>query len=128
MVLPRIRNDLVDLLVSTAKGELRKRRVEQESFCAVTVVLVSEGYPGDYKTGKTISGLQLPTDALVFHAGTKRVDGRVVTAGGRVLAVTGRGVDLKDASKNAYEGISGIGWDRLYFRKDIGLDLQNWRD
>jgi phosphoribosylamine---glycine ligase len=128
VVLPRIKNDLVDLLVATAKGELRERRVEQESFCAVTVVLVSGGYPGDYQTGKTISGLQLSTDALVFHAGTKRADGRVMTAGGRVLAVTGRGVDLKDASKNAYEGISGIGWDRLYFRKDIGLDLQNWRD
>lgn len=128
VVLPRIKNDLVDLFVATAKGELRERRVEQESFCAVTVVLVSGGYPGDYQTGKTISGLQFTTDALVFHAGTKRVDGRLQTAGGRVLAVTGRGVDLKDASKNAYEGISGIGWDRLYFRKDIGLDLQNWRD
>jgi phosphoribosylamine--glycine ligase len=56
------------------------------------------------------------------------VAGKVLTAGGRVLAVTGRGVDLKEASKNAYDGISGIGWDRLYFRKDIGLDLQNRRD
>jgi phosphoribosylamine--glycine ligase len=128
VVLPRIKNDLVDLFVATAKGELKGRSVEQESFCAVTVVLVSDGYPGDYQTGKAISGLQLPTDALVFHAGTKRVDGRVLTAGGRVLAVTGRGVDLKDASRNAYEGVSGIGWDRLYFRKDIGLDLQNWRE
>ena len=128
VVLPRIKNDLVDLFVATAKGELRESKVEQENFCAVAVVLVSGGYPGDYETGKTISGLQAPNGALVFHAGTKEVDGKVLTAGGRVLAVTGRGVDLKDASNNAYEGISGIGWDSLYFRKDIGLDLQNWRD
>jgi phosphoribosylamine--glycine ligase len=128
VVLPRIKNDLVDLFVATAKGELKEIKVEQESFCAVTVVLVSGGYPGDYQTGKTISGLETATDALVFHAGTKRDEEKVRTAGGRVLAVTGRGADLKEASKNAYEGISGIGWDRLYFRKDIGLDLQNWRD
>ncbi len=129
VVLPRIKNDLVELFVATAKGELGKSRVEQENFHAVTVVLVSGGYPGDYQTGKAITGLPIPTDALlVFHAGTKRSDGSVLTAGGRVLAVTGTGVDLKEASKNAYEGISGIGWDRLYFRKDIGLDLQNWRD
>ncbi len=128
VVLPRIKNDLVDLFVATAKGEVRHVKVEQESFCAVSVVLVSGGYPGDYQTGKTISGLEPNTDTLVFHAGTKQDNGRVLTAGGRVLAVTGRGVDLKAASRNAYDGISGIGWDRLYFRKDIGLDLQNWKD
>ncbi len=128
VILPRIKNDLVDLLVATAEGKVKEIKVEQERFCAVTVVLVSDGYPGEYQTGKTISGLETATDALVFHAGTKRAEGRVLTAGGRVLAVTGRGKDLQDASKNAYEGISCIGWDTLYFRKDIGLDLQNWRD
>jgi phosphoribosylamine--glycine ligase len=128
VVLPRIKNDLVDLFVATAKGELKGRTVEQEGFCTVTVVLVSGGYPGDYQTGKTISGLERTNGALVFHAGTKRSDGNVMTSGGRVLAVTGRGVDIKEASKNAYDSISGIGWDSLYFRKDIGLDLQNWRD
>ncbi|HMI65280.1 MAG TPA: phosphoribosylglycinamide synthetase C domain-containing protein, partial [Cyclobacteriaceae bacterium] len=128
VILPRIKNDLVDLLVATAEGKVKEIKVEQERFCAVTVVLVSDGYPGEYQTGKTISGLDTATDALVFHAGTKRAEGRVLTAGGRVLAVTGRGTNLQDASKNAYEGISCIGWDTLYFRKDIGLDLQNWRD
>jgi phosphoribosylamine--glycine ligase len=128
VILPRIKNDLVDLLVATAEGNVRDIKVEQERFCAVTVVLVSAGYPGDYQTGKTISGLETATDALVFHAGTKLAEGRVLTAGGRVLAVTGRGMNLMEASKNAYEGISGIDWDTLYFRKDIGLDLQNWRD
>jgi len=128
VILPRIKNDLVDLLVATAEGKVKEIKVEQERFCAVTVVLVSDGYPGEYQTGKTISGLETATDALVFHAGTKRAEGRVLTAGGRVLAVTGRGMNLQDASKNAYEGISCIGWDTLYFRKDIGLDLQNWRD
>jgi len=128
VILPRIKNDLVELLVATAEGKVKEIKVEQERFCAVTVVLVSDGYPGEYQTGKTISGLETATDALVFHAGTKRAEGRVLTAGGRVLAVTGRGMNLQDASKNAYEGISCIGWDTLYFRKDIGLDLQNWRD
>jgi phosphoribosylamine--glycine ligase len=111
---------------AAATGALKGSKVEQESFYAVTVVLVSGGYPGDYQTGNVISGLEKSDRALVFHAGTQQEGETVVTTGGRVLAVTGRGVDLKEASINAYEGISGIGWDKVYFRKDIGLDLQNW--
>ncbi len=128
VVLPRIKNDFVELLTATAKGELRGRKVEQENFCAVSVVLVSGGYPGHYQKGKVISGLGKSENAMVFHAGTRRDQGNVVTDGGRVLAVTGKGKDLKEASANVYRAISGIGWDSLYFRKDIGLDLLRWRD
>lgn len=125
-VLPRIKNDFVEILVATARGNLGGRKIILEDFSTVTVVVVSGGYPGDYQTGKPIIGLG-NRDALVFHAGTRRDQDRVLTAGGRVLAVTGQGASLKEASRVAYEAISGISWDGFYFRKDIGLDLQNWR-
>lgn len=128
VVLPRIKGDLLELLTAAAKGELKGRKVEQEDFCTVTVVLVSGGYPGDYQKGKVISGLGKTGQTIVFHSGTRRIEGNVLTDGGRVLAVTGKGRDLKEASENAYETISGIGWDDVYFRKDIGLDLQRWKD
>lgn len=75
------------------------------------------------KKGKIISGLEQATTALVFHAGTKQSGNHVVTDGGRVLAVTGQGKSLKEAKKNAYQSISGISWEDVYFRKDIGVDL-----
>jgi phosphoribosylamine--glycine ligase len=127
VIMPRIKNDFVELLVAAARGELREKQVQQENLFAVTVSLVSGGYPGDYQKGKLISGIKKNGKVLIFHAGTKDQGGNVLTDGGRVLAVTGRGADIMEASKNAYEGISGIHWDGLYFRTDIGLDLQRWR-
>lgn len=124
-VLTRVKSDFVDLLVATAKGELKGKPVLKDSDHAVTVVLASGGYPGDFEKGKTIHGLK--EDELIFHAGTKRSNGSVVTSGGRVLAVTGKGQDLTSAIKDAYRIISGIEWDGLYFRKDIGQDLLKWR-
>jgi phosphoribosylamine--glycine ligase len=126
-VMPRIKNDLVDLLVATASGELKNKKIDIDNDHAVTISMVSGGYPGDYEKGKAISGLGKENKALVFHAGTKKLAEQVVTDGGRVLAVTGRGKSLEEARKHAYETASGIGWDGLYFRSDIGVDLMNYK-
>lgn len=126
-VMPRIKNDLVELLLAAAKGELKKQKIEIDSQYAVTVVLVSGGYPGDYEKGKVIKGLENKTGALVFHAGTKQVSENVVTDGGRVLAITGRGKSLEEARKEAYAQAAQIQWEGLNFRKDIGIDLMNYK-
>lgn len=121
VVMLRIDGDFVPALVATAKGELKGHRIAARSSYALTVSLVAGGYPGDYKKGDIIKGYD---QAGVFHAGTKPADGSVLTDGGRVLSVTGEGQTLAEARKNAYKRISAISWDGLYFRKDIGLDLQ----
>jgi phosphoribosylamine--glycine ligase len=126
-VMPRIKNDLVDLLVATASGELKNKTVEIDDLHSVTIALVSGGYPGDYEKGKRIKGLGKEGKALVFHAGTKGASEEVVTDGGRVLAVTGRGNSLQEARTSAYERAAEIDWDGLYFRKDIGVDLMNYK-
>ncbi len=126
-ILPRIKSDFLELLIAAAKGELKEKRIEIDQQHAVTVVLVSEGYPGDYKKGKPIRGLVPDSDSLIFHAGTRRDGENVVTEGGRVIAVTGNGSSLEDARKVAYEKISGVEWDGMYYRKDIGIDLLNYK-
>ncbi|HRZ87055.1 MAG TPA: phosphoribosylamine--glycine ligase [bacterium] len=122
-VLPRIANDLVDLIEHTVSGTLDKVRIEVSPEAAVCVVAASGGYPGDFKKGLPIVGLdaaaKLP-GATVFHAGTKSEDGRIVTAGGRVLGVTAVGKDLRAAIDRAYEACSKISFDGIYYRKDIG--------
>lgn len=127
VVMPRIKNDFVDLLVAAAKGELDKKNVEIDTGYAVTLALVSGGYPGDYEKGKKISGLASESRALVFHAGTKLADHNVVTDGGRVLAITGSGISLEEARRKAYEAAAAISWDGFYYRKDIGQDLLNYK-
>jgi phosphoribosylamine--glycine ligase len=126
-VMPRIKNDLVDLLVAAASGELKNKKIEIDNSHSVTISMVSGGYPGGYEKGKAISGLEKDKQALVFHAGTKRQANDIVTDGGRVLAVTGTGNSLEEARKSAYEAASAIGWDGLYFRSDIGVDLLNYK-
>lgn len=126
VVLPRIDSDFVELLIQTAKGELTSTPVPQKDKVAMTVVMVAEGYPGSYEKGKVIQGLNKTTNGLVFHAGTKENNSEVITNGGRVLAVTGTGSNLNEASQEAYQLISSIHWDGLYFRKDIGDDLKKW--
>ncbi len=123
-VMPRIKSDLVELLVAAGKGELKGKKIEFDQDYAVTVVAVSGGYPEAYEKGKEISGLNKAAKATVFHAGTKSVNEKIVTDGGRVLAITGRGKSLDEARRAAYETISGLSWEGLYFRKDIGVDLQ----
>lgn len=126
-VMPRIKNDLVELLSAAAKGELKGKRVQVEKDHAVTIALVSGGYPGDYEKGKKISGLNSESKALVFHAGTRADNDTVVTDGGRVLAITGKGMSLEEARRNAYAAAANISWDGFYYRKDIAVDLLNYK-
>lgn len=126
-IMPRIKSDFVELLIATAKGELKEKAIDIDPNYAVTVALVSEGYPGEFKKGKAIHGLEAGDDSLIFHAGTKSEDGKVVTEGGRVVAVTGKGGSLEEARKHAYDRAAAIEWDGLYFRKDIGIDLLNYK-
>ena len=113
----------VELLVACAKGDLKNKSIAINPAYAVTVMMVAGGYPGEYAKGHVIEGLASAGNALIFHAGTSPSSGKVVTNGGRVLAVTGKGESIDAGRKNAYEAISGISWDNVYFRRDIGLDL-----
>jgi phosphoribosylamine--glycine ligase len=123
VVLPRLSSDLLQLFEATASGKLVNGSLEVKKECAVTVVKVSGGYPEDYKKGFQIKGLDNASDSLVFHAGTRSSDKGVETAGGRVLAITGIGVNLKEARDRAYTANALITWEDEFFRKDIGLDL-----
>lgn len=127
VVMSRIESDFVDLLDAAATGKLAGKSITTSSDYAITASLVSGGYPGDYQKGKIIS-ISESQQARIFHAGTKTSNGNLVTDGGRVLSVTATGKSLREARKNVYNCISGIRWDGLYFRKDIGLDLQKMED
>jgi len=122
-VMPRIKSDFVELMMATATGGLKDYKLEIDDHYAVAVVMVSGGYPNDYKKGKVIQGLNSTGEAFVFHAGTKQNTHDVVTDGGRVLAVTGMSYSLDSARKKAYDEISNIHWEEVYFRKDVGMDL-----
>lgn len=124
VVLPRIQNDWVDLSFALWKGELDTIRLQVDAKEALGVVLVSQGYPGHYEVGKKIEGLEEVEErkgVFLFHAGTeKRADG-FYTAGGRVLNVCALGGNLADAYHKAYEAVSGIRFEGMYYRKDIGF-------
>lgn len=122
-VFPRIKTDMVDLLEATFKGNLNEITLETDPRAAVTVMLVSGGYPEDYEKGKEISGLENMEQSFVYHAGTKMKDGKIVTNGGRVLAVTSLADNFQTAMKKSYQSIENLSFDRMYFRSDIGLDL-----
>ena len=126
-IMPRIKSDIVELLVAAAKGELKGKKIEIDQQHAVTVALVSGGYPGAFEKGKTIRGLVPSGNTLIFHAGTRVEKANIVTEGGRVLAVTGKGSSLEQARDLAYATVSTIDWDGLYCRKDIGTDLLNYK-
>jgi phosphoribosylamine---glycine ligase len=123
VVMLRIQSDFVDLLEGIAEGNLDEKTLVTDSRSAVTVMLVSGGYPGDYEKGKIISGLDQVAESLVFHAGTKEQDGSVVTNGGRVLAVSSYGLSQVDALATSFKNASKIQFDKKYFRGDIGFDL-----
>ncbi|MGC4023388.1 MAG: phosphoribosylamine--glycine ligase [Cyclobacteriaceae bacterium] len=125
-VMMRIKSDFVDLLEACAKGELKNKSIEIDPSFVTTVVLAAGGYPDHYEKGRIISGLNETLLAQVFHAGTKMKDGAIVTDGGRVLAVTGKGESLKEAKENAYKTVSKINWDGKYSRTDIGTDLMEF--
>jgi phosphoribosylamine--glycine ligase len=123
-ILPRMKSDLLPLLIATIEGRLENVVIEFDSRVAVTVILASGGYPGKYETGKPIAGLEnaahLP-DVQIFHAGTKRQDGKTVTSGGRVLAITALGDSVEQARERAYVAINQIHFDGCHFRRDIAL-------
>ena len=127
-ILPRMRSDLLLLLEATIDGQIDQHSIEWDERPAVTVVLASAGYPGKYQTGMPISGLEkvaaLP-DVHVFHAGTKRANGGIVTGGGRVLAVTALGTTIAAARARAYEAVEQIHFDGCHFRRDIALSAMN---
>lgn len=122
-VLPRLRSDLLDLFEAIATGTLSEAHVDVDDRTAVTVVLASEGYPGAYEKGHEIVGLELVRDAYVFQAGTAVKNGRLVTNGGRVLAVTAFGKDLEHAIASAYRSAGFIAFEGRTMRSDIGHDL-----
>jgi phosphoribosylamine--glycine ligase len=126
-VMPRIKSDLVELLIAAAKGELKGKDLEIDDHHSVTVALVSGGYPGEYETGKVIQGLDKHENALIFHAGTEKQKNDILTHGGRVLAISGMGTSLSEARNHAYKTVAEIKWEGLYFRKDIGQDLLNFK-
>jgi phosphoribosylamine--glycine ligase len=126
-VMPRIKSDFTELLLATAKGELSGKQIEIDPDYSVTVALVSAGYPESYEKGKVIHGLNASSDKLIFHAGTRKSNENIITDGGRVLAVTGKGSSLQEAREASYESVSRIEWDGVYFRKDIGVDLLNYK-
>ena len=110
-------------LIACARGDLAGIELEWHDQAAVCVVMASGGYPGDFAKGLPINGLEQAAaidDLVVFHAGTAVQDGRVVTAGGRVLGVTGRGPTVADAIAKAYQGVNAITWDGAHCRTDIG--------
>jgi phosphoribosylamine--glycine ligase len=125
VVIPRIQNDLVDLLEATAKGKLKETTMQKDPRFAVTIMAVSGGYPGHYETGFPVSGLDATTekDSIVFHAGTKSNDG-VVTSGGRVLCVTSLNDDLQTAVTQSKKALEMISFEGMYYRKDIGYEFQ----
>jgi phosphoribosylamine--glycine ligase len=123
VVLPMIEDDLAELCFLGATGGPLPPGVAVRDGSAACVILASGGYPGSYAKGFEISGLEDIRDAIVFHAGTKKQDGVLVTAGGRVLGVTGLGSDLEDALSKAYGAINGIGFEGMYYRRDIGRTI-----
>ena len=123
VVLPRIKNDLAEMLYATAVGKLDEVELLVEKKSATTVVVVSRGYPEAYKKGKIINGLPSSTSSTVFQAGTTNNEGEILTNGGRVIAVTSLGDNHKKALKKSYNLLDKISFEGMYYRKDIGFDL-----
>lgn len=121
VILPRLKSDLLDIMLATIKGRLAEVDIAWHEEAAVCVVLSSGGYPGPYETGIPITGLADVGDkALVFHAGTAQQDGQIVTAGGRLLGVTGFGKGIAEAREKAYAAVDHIRYEGKHYRTDIG--------
>lgn len=123
VVLPRIQNDMVDLLQAVADQKLAEIELQLDERTATTVMTVSGGYPGSYEKGKEIAGIESIKDSLVFHAGTTLKEGKVVTNGGRVMAITSFGSDFKTALSKSYENVEKLSFEGMNYRKDLGFDL-----
>ncbi len=123
VVLLRIKSDFVDLLEGAADGTLAEKNVEISNQNAVTVMMVSGGYPGSYEKGKIISALDLVEKSIVFHSGTKSDGKNILTNGGRVLAISSLGNNMNEALETSYRNAERIQFDKKYYRKDLGFDL-----
>ncbi|WP_298267822.1 phosphoribosylamine--glycine ligase [Geobacter sp.] len=122
-LLMRMKSDIVPVLMAVAKGDLSGISIEWHDKAAVCVVMAAGGYPGDYRKGDEIRGLDAAAaldDLFVFHAGTAEANGKIVTGGGRVLGVTALGATVQDAIDRAYQGVAAITWEGVHFRRDIG--------
>ncbi|MCR8667192.1 phosphoribosylamine--glycine ligase [Aestuariibaculum sp. M13] len=123
VVLPRLKNDFVEVLQAMANGTLNEINIEIDERAATTIMMVSGGYPEAYEKGKEITGLDAVEDSIPFHAGAQLKDGKVVTTGGRVIAITSYGETYQEAIKKSYQSIDKLNFDKMYYRKDIGFDL-----
>lgn len=123
VVLPRIENDLVDVFTAVANQTLDTIDIKIDERTATTVMTVSGGYPEAYEKGKEITGLESVDGSIVFHAGTTLENGKVVTSGGRVMAVTSFGANFKDALAQSYKNVEKLHFDKMNYRKDLGFDL-----
>ncbi|MFD1428575.1 phosphoribosylamine--glycine ligase [Kroppenstedtia sanguinis] len=122
VVLPRLDSDLAEILLAVTEGRLQDLSIQWKPEASVCVVMASAGYPGDVVKGKEIQGLSVdPEDTMVFHAGTAWEEGTLVTAGGRVLAVTSWSVDLQSAREAAYRRVESISFEGVHYRRDIGI-------
>jgi phosphoribosylamine--glycine ligase len=123
-VLPRLKTDFVDIINAVIDEKLDEISIEWDNGAAVCIVLASGGYPTKYESGKEIFGLDHPAfdadDLFVYHAGTKAENGKIYTAGGRVLGVTATGKDLDDAIAKSYKALKNITFDKMHYRNDIG--------
>lgn len=124
VVMPRIKSDLVELFEAVANQTLDQVTLEIDERSATTIMVVSGGYPEDYEKGFEISGLEKIQDSIAFHAGTKLDNGKVITNGGRVIAMTSFGRNFEKAIKKSYQNIEKLNFDKMYYRKDIGFDLK----
>lgn len=124
VVMPRLKSDLVELFQAVAAGKLADCSLEIDPRYAVTVMMVSGGYPGSYEKGKEISGTENVIDSILFHAGTKKDGEKLLTNGGRVIAVTSYGETKDEALARSFGSIKKINFDGMYFRRDIGADLK----
>ncbi|WP_036150953.1 phosphoribosylamine--glycine ligase [Maribacter forsetii] len=123
VVLPRIQNDMVELLKAVADQKLSEVDLKLDERTATTVMTVSGGYPGSYEKGKEITGIDAISESLVFHAGTTLKEGKVVTNGGRVMAITSFGTDFKSALSKSYKNVEKLSFEGMNYRKDLGFDL-----
>ncbi len=123
IVMPRLKSDLVEMILHMKEGQLNEYQVAHDERAACTVMLVSKGYPGSYAKGKVMDGFEEVQDSTLFHAGTKKSDGEVVTNGGRVIAITSYGSDLKAALATSYENAKKITFEGKTYRNDIGYEF-----
>ena len=123
VVLPRLKNDLVEVFEAVANQTLDKINIEIDERAATTVMLVSGGYPEAYEKGKEITGIENIEGSIAFHAGAQIKDNKIVTSGGRVMAITSYGETYQEAIKKSYQNVEKLHFDKMNYRKDIGFDL-----